>query len=319
MAARTVATTDTIENFRTKFNSLSETDIGDLAGLTTTDKSSVVAAINEVIGGVNNFTIRDSSSTTQTIQGGDTLNFVGSGGINVTVSADDTVTISGSGGGGSDLVTTDGTQTLTNKTINGPDNTLTNIANASLANSDITIGSTSINLGATSTTISGLTSLQTESLSNSSGNLEVDSATNILEIKGDNVSVVGQLQLNCHVNTHGQIVASQPHSEAATNTLTLPGGNTIGNSDATLLSDTGTQTVTNKTLDADNNTVSNIGAAEIKADLITGQTELATQAADNDVLLIYDTDAGTIKKIQKSNIATEIPIGKLMFLGGLFA
>jgi len=81
-----------------------------------------------------------------------------------------------------------------------------------------------------------------------SGNIIVAPATNILEVQGDGASVVGQLQLNCHVNSHGQIVASQPHSEAATNTLTLPGGTTIGNADATLVSDTGTQTLTNKTL-----------------------------------------------------------------------
>ena len=37
---------------------------------------------------------------------------------------------------------------------------------------------------------------------------------------------------------------------------------------------------------------------------ITGQTELATTAADDDVLLIYDTSATAIKKIQKSNIAS---------------
>jgi len=39
---------------------------------------------------------------------------------------------------------------------------------------------------------------------------------------------------------------------------------------------------------------------------ITGHTELATVAADDDVLLIYDTSATTIKKIQKSNIATTL-------------
>ena len=81
-----------------------------------------------------------------------------------------------------------------------------------------------------------------------SGNIVVAPATNILEVQGDGASIVGQLQLNCHVNSHGQIVASQPHSEAATNTLTLPGGTTIGNADATLVSDTGTQTLTNKSL-----------------------------------------------------------------------
>ena len=110
------------------------------------------------------------------------------------------------------------TQTLTNKTLTAPV------------------------LGGTTTT--------------ASGNLIVDPATQIVEVMGDGASVVGQLQLNCHVNSHGQLIASQPHSENATNTLTLPGGTTIGNGDATLLSDTGTQTVTNKTIDLTDNTLS---------------------------------------------------------------
>ena len=40
--------------------------------------------------------------------------------------------------------------------------------------------------------------------------------------------------------------------------------------------------------------------------VITGQTELATVAADDDLLLIFDTSVGTLKKIQKSNIATTL-------------
>jgi hypothetical protein len=36
---------------------------------------------------------------------------------------------------------------------------------------------------------------------------------------------------------------------------------------------------------------------------ITGQTELAEVAADNDLLLIYDTSATSLKKIQKSNLS----------------
>jgi len=38
----------------------------------------------------------------------------------------------------------------------------------------------------------------------------------------------------------------------------------------------------------------------------TNQTELAEVAADDDVLLILDTSANTVKKIQKSNIATTL-------------
>ena len=38
----------------------------------------------------------------------------------------------------------------------------------------------------------------------------------------------------------------------------------------------------------------------------TSQTELAEVAADDDVLLIFDTSTSTVKKIQKSNIATTL-------------
>ena len=56
------------------------------------------------------------------------------------------------------------------------------------------------------------------------------------------------------------------------------------------------------------NTVSDnaITSAKLNASAITGQTELATVAADDDLLLIYDTSATTLKKIQKSNIATTL-------------
>ena len=93
MAIRSVATTDTLETFRTTFNSLG-TDVGDLGNLNTTDKSSIIAAVNEALGATFTFTIRDESSTTQVIQGNDTLNVVGSGGVAATVSATDTLTIS---------------------------------------------------------------------------------------------------------------------------------------------------------------------------------------------------------------------------------
>jgi hypothetical protein len=55
------------------------------------------------------------------------------------------------------VVGTTDTQTLTNKTISGSSNTISNIGNSSLTNSSLTVGSTSISLGATGSTIAGLT------------------------------------------------------------------------------------------------------------------------------------------------------------------
>jgi hypothetical protein len=56
-----------------------------------------------------------------------------------------------------------GSQTLTNKTISGANNTLSNIGNSSLTNSSVTIGSTNLALGATATTFAGLTSVTSTS------------------------------------------------------------------------------------------------------------------------------------------------------------
>lgn len=59
----------------------------------------------------------------------------------------------------STVATLTGTQTLTNKSISGATNTLTNIPNVSLDNSSVTIGTTAIALGASSLTLGGLTSV----------------------------------------------------------------------------------------------------------------------------------------------------------------
>jgi hypothetical protein len=69
------------------------------------------------------------------------------GSVAVTIAIDSTV------------ATLTGVQTLTNKTISGATNTLTNIANASLTNSSVTVGTTAIALGASSLTLGGLTSV----------------------------------------------------------------------------------------------------------------------------------------------------------------
>ena len=95
MAIRSVATTDTLETFRTTFNSLG-TDVGDAASLTTT-ASTVIGAINELNSSVTatGFQIADdTSSVTQQIVSGDVFRISSGNNVTATVSATDTVTVS---------------------------------------------------------------------------------------------------------------------------------------------------------------------------------------------------------------------------------
>ena len=129
-------------------------------------------------------------------------------------------------------------------------------------------------------------------------------------------------------NAHAQSLTAQAHAQAATNTLTLPGGSTIGNSDATLLSDTGTQTVTNKSIDSDNNTITNIVNADIKSSAAIADSKLATistagkvaltaleidggsdisaDLADADLIIVDDGAGGTNRKAALSRVKTYI-------------
>ncbi len=97
MAARTIATTDTLETFRTQFNALSETDFGDIATLDNAiSATSVIGAVNELyssIAGSLAFNITDGSNT-QTIANAQTITISGTANqVTAVVSATDTLTL----------------------------------------------------------------------------------------------------------------------------------------------------------------------------------------------------------------------------------
>lgn len=104
-------------------------------------------------------------------------------------------------------VSTSDAATLTNKTISGSSNTLSNIANASLTNSSVTVNGTSIALGASGTvtaaagtltgntlasgvTASSLTSVGTLTSATISGDLTVDTSTLKVDSANNRVGIV---------------------------------------------------------------------------------------------------------------------------------
>src|SRR5210317_1725570 len=132
----------------------------DLSDATSYPTSSLVGTIDnaQLAGSIENTKLSNSTvsivgddSSAQSISLGGSILFTGGSGITTAISGNE-ITFSTDGS----IVTETSSDVLTNKTINGPDNTITNIANASLANSTITLGSDVINLGDTTTTITGL-------------------------------------------------------------------------------------------------------------------------------------------------------------------
>ncbi len=94
-----IAVTYTLELFRTTFNELCAQDFGDKANLSTAISSTnLVDAMNETISiatSTAGLTIRDESSSTQIIGGGNTLSVLGTANqIQAVVSATDTLTLS---------------------------------------------------------------------------------------------------------------------------------------------------------------------------------------------------------------------------------
>ena len=145
------------------------------------------------------------AGTLAVANGGTALTALGTAGQVLAVNAGATALEYTSDAGGD--VTLNGVQTLTNKTLTSP-------------------------------VLGGITTT-------ASGNLIVDPATQIVEVKGNGSSVEGQIQLNCHDNSHGQTLKAQPHSASVTNTMLLPVG-----ASSTLVSLVSTDTLTNKTLAA---------------------------------------------------------------------
>jgi len=188
------------------------------------------------------FTIAGDGGSNQTISSNDTLTVQGGTGITTTGVATDKLSIAID----SSVTTLTGSQTLTNKTINGPDNTLTNIANGSLANSSIAIGGVTLALGATDATpaleLSDATAYPTSSLVGTISNAQLGGSIANAKLANSTISVAADSG------------STDPVSLGETLTFTGAGGLTTAVSANTITLTTGALTYTKSKLTGDGST-----------------------------------------------------------------
>ena len=325
MAARTIATTQTLEDLRTTFNALSETDFGDKATLNGgISATTLVGAVNEIFntaaaaGGHN---ITDGSNT-QVIGSGQTVTFSGTTNeIEAVVSATDTLTIGLPNAvaittsltiGGVAVPTISSTSTLTNKSLTAPiltgsssaagsilfkedtdngTNAVTLIGPASTADVTVTLPAATTTLVGTDTTDTltnkTLTSPVIATIVNNSNNLTLPTTAD---------TIVGRATTDTLTNKS---------IDLANNTLTgsLAEFNSALQSES-FASLTGSETLTNKTLTTPianagiqlKNGATSAGFLEFfeDSDNGTNKVTLIGPASTADITLTLPTQAGTV-------------------------
>lgn len=237
-------------------------DGGALGGVTITDTSTNT---------LSNKTIDGGSNTLQNIPNDSLTNsYITINGTNIPLGG--SVNITGGAGGGGDL-TASGIATLTNKTISGNDNTITDLPNSALTNNSISINGTEVELG-TNFNVSGLgdvTLTGSQTLTNKSllnpvvQDMELIGTVSVGQGAGANPGTNGQLLISTGTGVdwanQSSITAGSVAAEltigaglSSSGVTDYDGSNgiTISVDTATIANLTSAQTLTNKTLDGPN-------------------------------------------------------------------
>jgi hypothetical protein len=305
MAARTVATTDTLEDLRTTFNALSSTDFGDKATLAGgISATTLVGAVNEIFAtaaAAGGYIMSDGSNT-QTVDSGQTVTFAGtSNEIEVAVSATDTLTIGLPSAvaittsltiGGVAVPTISSTSTLTNKTLTSPK-----------INEDVAVTSTATELNLIDGSAAGTIANSKAVIYGSSG--EVNATT--LQIAGSSItSTAAELNI-VDGDTSAGTTAVAGSDGIVTNDAGTMRQTTVDTFD-TYLAGT-TKTLTNKTLTTPTLTTPIINAGgQLKngatsagfleffedSDNGTNKVTLIGPASTADITITLPTQAGTV-------------------------
>ena len=142
-------------------------------------------------------------------------------------------------------------KTLTNKTISGSSNTLSNIGNSSLSNSAVTVGSTAISLGASSTTLAGLTSVTSGTVNIADRHIKTTDSTNLVlneaidissagAITGGSLNLSGNAVISGNLTVSGTTTSIETTNTAVTDNLfELNKGETNNTNDSGLIIERG--------------------------------------------------------------------------------
>ena len=219
----------------------------------------------------------DSSTVTSISANGETLRVLGGNGITSTLSSNDlTLSVDTAV-----VLTASGSTTLTNKTINGPDNTITNIGNSSLSNSSITVSDGSntspVSLGGT-LTFAGTTN--EVDVAESAGTITYGLPNNVTI--GNNLNVGGNAVVTGNLTVNGTTTTVNSTTIEVTNSFTFEGTTSddfettltvidptadrtvsLPNATGTVVLQDTTDTLTNKTINGPDNTITNLAATSV--------------------------------------------------------